>query len=80
MDSNTATLMAGEDFAFIARAVPSAFLFLGIKNETLGSVHGLHNAKFKLDQSALKTGAAMHAALATEYLAGKAAKDGSDEL
>lgn len=28
--------MAGEDFAFIARAVPASFLFLGTRNETLG--------------------------------------------
>jgi len=44
-------------------------------------VHGLHNAKFKLDQAALKTGAAMHAALASEFLASQAAAGGrSDEL
>ena len=119
VDSNTQTLMAGEDFAFIAkcadlstycvfvishttnvtlspvafnsnpatdrgyacRAKPSAFLFLGIKNETVGSVYGLHNSKFKLDQTALKTGAAMHAALASEWLeTHAAAKEQSDEL
>lgn len=65
------------------RATPSAFLFLGIRNETLGSVPGLHNAKFKLDQTALKTGAAMHAALASEWLAKQAAArqgGSSDEL
>ena len=33
----TEATMAGEDFAFIARAVPSCFIFLGIRNETLGS-------------------------------------------
>ncbi len=57
-------------------------MFLGIRNETAGSVHGLHNAKFKLDQTALKTGAALHAALASEFLAREAAKRGgsSDEL
>lgn len=32
------------------RAVPSAFMFVGILNEELGSVHGLHNARFMLDQ------------------------------
>lgn len=65
------------------RAKPSAFLFLGIKNETHGSVHGLHSSKFKLDQTALKTGAAMHAALASEWLAKQAAVrqgSSSDEL
>ena len=31
-------------------------------------MHGLHTAKFKIDESVLRTGAAMHAALATEFL------------
>ena len=63
------------------RTKPSAFLFLGIKNETVGSVYGLHNSEFKLDQTALKTGAAMHAALASEWLETQAAaKERSDEL
>lgn len=61
--------MPAEDFAFFARAVPSAFLFLGIRNESLGSVHNLHSRNFKLDESALHKGAALHAALAMEYLA-----------
>ena len=36
----TQATMAGEDFSFIGRAVPSCFLFLGIRNETLGSGGG----------------------------------------
>ncbi|KAL4436591.1 hypothetical protein ABPG75_003730 [Micractinium tetrahymenae] len=60
--------MAGEDFSFIGRAVPSAFIFLGIRNETLGSVHGLHTPRFTLDEGVLKLGAALHTALASEYL------------
>lgn len=60
--------MAGEDFAFIARAVPSAFAFLGIGNETAGAVHGLHTAQYVMDEAALKLGVALHAATATTYL------------
>lgn len=63
--------MAGEDFAFIARAVPSAFAFLGIRNESAGAVHGLHTAQFHLDESALARGAAMHTAVALRYLDGQ---------
>lgn len=63
--------MAGEDFAFIARAVPSSFAFVGIRNESAGSVHGLHTAQYRLDESALKVGAALHAALALRYLEGR---------
>ncbi|GBF94731.1 IAA-amino acid hydrolase-like [Raphidocelis subcapitata] len=65
----TEPIMPAEDFAFFARAVPSAFLFLGIRNETLGSVHNLHSRNFLLDESALPRGAALAAGLAVEFLA-----------
>jgi IAA-amino acid hydrolase len=60
--------MAGEDFSFIARAVPACFLFLGTRNESIGAVHGLHTPRFTLDEGVLKVGAALHTALAYEYL------------
>ena len=69
VDGDTEATMAGEDFAFIAQEVPSAFIFLGIRNETAGSVHGLHTSKFSMDESALKHGAALHVHLVTRYLA-----------
>lgn len=77
--------LAGEDFSFYAHAahVPSCFTFLGIRDEKLGTVHGLHTPKFKLDESVLRTGAAMHAALATEFLASYqigSSEHGKDEL
>lgn len=65
----TEPIMPAEDFAFFARAVPSTFVFLGIRNESLGSVHNLHSRGFRLDETALHKGAALHAALAMEYLA-----------
>lgn len=33
------------------------------------AVHGLHTPRFTLDEGVLKLGTALHAALATEYLA-----------
>lgn len=69
--------MPAEDFAFFALAVPSTFAFLGIRNETLGSVHNLHSRNFKLDESALQRGAALHAALAMEYLAAGGVEGGA---
>lgn len=60
--------MAGEDFSFIGRAVPSCFIFLGIRNETAGSVHGLHTPRFTMDEGVMKLGAALHTALASQYL------------
>ena len=62
--------LAGEDFSFYSHTagVPSCFTFLGIRDEKLGTMHGLHTPKFKLDESVLKLGAALHAGLATEFL------------
>lgn len=68
VDGDVEATMAGEDFAFIAQKVPSAFAFLGIRNETAGSVYGLHTSKFTMDESVLHQGAALHAILAGEFL------------
>ena len=46
---------------------------LGVRNETLGSVHGLHSPQFRLDEAALSVGARLHAAFAEEWLAAAAA-------
>lgn len=61
--------MPGEDFAFFLRKLPGSFMFIGIRNESLGSVHNLHSPSFKLDEGVLPLGAALHASLAAEYLA-----------
>lgn len=60
--------MPGEDFAFFGRKVPSTMMFIGIRNESLGSVHNLHSPNFKLDEGVLPLGAALHASLAMSYL------------
>jgi IAA-amino acid hydrolase len=59
-----APTMAAEDFGFMSAAVPAAFAFLGVRNESVGSVHGLHTPRFRVDDGALATGAALHAATA----------------
>jgi IAA-amino acid hydrolase len=64
----TDPVMPGEDFAFFGRKIPSTMMFIGIKNETLGSVHNLHSPNFKLDEGVLPLGAAVHASLAMSYL------------
>ena len=59
----------GEDFSFYGQAgVPAAFVFLGIRNESAGSVHGVHTPQFTLDEEVLQTGAAYLASLAAQYL------------
>ncbi|CAA0827908.1 IAA-amino acid hydrolase ILR1-like 6 [Striga hermonthica] len=61
-------VMGSEDFSFYSETVPSAFFFIGIKNETLGSVHSPHSPHFSIDENALPVGAAVHAAIAERYL------------
>ena len=48
--------------------MPGAFTFLGIRNETAGSVHGLHTPRFQMDEVQLPVGAALHVAVAVHFL------------
>lgn len=66
--------MASEDFAFTAQQVPSCFSFLGVRNEDIGAVHGLHSPNFKVDEGALALGASYLATLASDYLEEEAAE------
>ena len=50
--------MGGEDFAFYLKEVPGLFLFLSNPGEIDGRLHPHHNAKFDVDESHFKTGAA----------------------
>lgn len=61
-------VMGGEDFAYYTNLVPGCFVALGIRNETLGSVYGVHHPKFKVDEAALPIGAALHTAFALRSL------------
>jgi amidohydrolase len=49
--------LAGEDFAFYAKEVPSAMGLLGIRNAAKGYTHPLHHPKFDVDEDVLKDGA-----------------------
>lgn len=60
--------MAAEDFSFYSTKMPAAFFMIGIKNETLGSVKGLHSPYFVLDEEVLPIGVALHAAVAISFL------------
>ncbi|KAL0365888.1 UNVERIFIED_CONTAM: IAA-amino acid hydrolase ILR1-like 6 [Sesamum radiatum] len=61
-------LMGAEDFSFYSEVIPASFFFIGIKNETIGSVHSAHSSHFMIDENALPAGAATHAAIAERYL------------
>lgn len=51
--------------------MPGAFTFLGIYNESAGSVHGLHTPRFQMDESVLHLGSALHAAFALQFVSGR---------
>lgn len=48
--------MAGEDFAYFAKAVPSVFVNYGAGNEAIGAVHPLHHSAFLVDEEVIKNG------------------------
>lgn len=56
-------VMAGEDFAYIAQAVPSAFLFLGVAPPGADAV-GNHDPRFSVDEESLPLGTAILASAA----------------
>ncbi len=49
----------GEDFAYYAREVPAAFVFLGARNEAKGCTYPHHHPRFNIDEEALPLGAAV---------------------
>lgn len=63
-----APIMGAEDFSFYSEVVPTAFFYIGIRNETLGSVHTGHSPYFMIDEDVLPVGAAVHAAIAERYI------------
>ena len=65
-----APTMAAEDFSYYGQRVPASFIFLGVRNESIGASESLHSPKFVLDERALPIGAALHASLALDFLRG----------
>jgi len=63
------TTMGGEDFAFVARRVPSVMFRLGTCDGEK-TAYPLHHPMFNLDEDALPIGAAMLASMAVHYLEG----------
>ncbi|KAL8166119.1 hypothetical protein V2J09_007618 [Rumex salicifolius] len=63
-----APIMGAEDFSFYSQIVPAGFYFIGIGNESKGTIHTGHSPHFAIDEDALPIGAAVHAAIAERYL------------
>lgn len=60
--------MGVESFAYFANEVPSAFYFLGTRNEQKGIVHPAHNENFNIDEDALINGVAIQCLSVFNYL------------
>ena len=60
--------MAGEDFAYFARAVPSAIFKLGCRNEKEGITAPIHNPRFNIDEGCLSVGTAVLTDFALRFL------------
>lgn len=56
-------VMAGEDFAFYQEKIPGTFFFLGSGSEEADSRYSWHHPKYNVDESCLKTGISVMAAL-----------------
>jgi len=60
--------MGAEDFAYYTHHTKGCFYRLGTGNAALNTEYGLHNSKFNIDESALKTGLGLMAWLAIRGL------------
>jgi IAA-amino acid hydrolase len=62
-------VMGGEDFAYYTQHVPGCFVGLGVGNPEIQADFNVHHPLFKVDESALAVGTAMHVCFAIESLA-----------
>lgn len=60
--------MTAEDFSFFSQEIPACFFRLGVRNEELGIVHGVHHAQFDIDERALAVGAGVLAYISIKEL------------
>ncbi|MGX7872505.1 M20 metallopeptidase family protein [Mesorhizobium sp. ORM6] len=57
-----------DDFGYYSEKRPSVYFRLGIRNEQVGSVFPLHHPRFRVDEAAMKVGAATLISAATRFL------------
>jgi len=62
-----APIMGAEDFSYVLARVPGAMVFVGARPAE-GQAAPLHSNRMRLDESALATGIALHAAVALRWL------------
>jgi hippurate hydrolase len=66
-----APIMGAEDFAYVLQKIPGAMLFLGASESGSDwkSCCGLHSNRMVIDEKVMARGAALHAAIAEQFLA-----------
>jgi len=69
-------IMPSEDFSYILQRVPGAMVFLGARSDGEGPVAPVHSSRMILNESAMITGAALHAAVALRFLGRERATGG----
>lgn len=57
-------MMGAEDFAYFAKSIPAAFLWIGSGNKEKGFINLAHHPKFDFDEEAMETGIRILCALA----------------
>jgi amidohydrolase len=65
-------LMGAEDFSYVLQRIPGVMFLLGVmpeQRDTSGQVAPVHSNRMMLNEGAMATGIAMHAAIATRFLA-----------
>lgn len=60
--------MTAEDFSSYSQKVPACFFRLGVRNKSMGIVHGVHHPNFDIDKNALMIGAGIMTYLAIRAL------------
>jgi hippurate hydrolase len=62
-----APIMGAEDFSYILEKVPGSMVFLGVRPDD-GPAYPIHSNRMHLNETAMATGAALHAAVALRFL------------
>ena len=60
--------MTAEDFAYFSQEYTGCFYRLGVRNESRGIIHNLHQSKFDVDEAALPVGSGLLSWLAVKEL------------
>lgn len=70
-------VMGAEDFAYVLEQVPGAMMLLGVRPPGVVRPAPCHSSQMQLDEDAMAFGVALHASVASRFLAAPATPTGS---